>query len=249
MNSQKFLLEHGFAAKVPRKRKRKVASSKKKVGPKARAEPPDEAFVEPEIRRRYAKKREKVLNADNFAREQTHMARNRPQEKYADLSIDQMEKMAFLAGVGLTLQQICYCLKINYGTIANSAKYEEIMQALDEGRAKAKSKVNIALYRKACEGDVAAIKWWDTTRGDYKETVDHRISMEMTAVLPEQRLEKIKELSEKLKMLPMPLGNPKWAIKLGENVNIESDYDQEAADQAQGAEHLVQTPENVSEKV
>ena len=66
-----------------------------------------------------------------------------------------------LAGLGLTEEQIARSLGIHYTTLLDRKKnYSEFSEALATGRTRAIVQVSNALYDRAIEGDIAAIKYW-----------------------------------------------------------------------------------------
>lgn len=70
-----------------------------------------------------------------------------------------------LAGYGLTNAQIASVLGMAERTMRQKkADSEELDAALTRGRAKAAGVIGKALFLKAKEGDVAAIRWWEMTR-------------------------------------------------------------------------------------
>jgi hypothetical protein len=70
-----------------------------------------------------------------------------------------------LAGYGLTNAQIASVLGMAERTMRQKkADSDELDAALTRGRAKAAGVVGKALFLKAKEGDVAAIRWWEMTR-------------------------------------------------------------------------------------
>jgi hypothetical protein len=78
---------------------------------------------------------------------------------------DMIRQAEELAGYGLTSAQIASVLGMAERTLRQKkADSEEFDAALTRGRAKAAGVVGKALFLKAKEGDVAAIRWWEMTR-------------------------------------------------------------------------------------
>ena len=78
---------------------------------------------------------------------------------------DDIRRIEELAGYGLTIAQIAAVLGISDRTLRDHRGINpEIDAALQRGKAKAAAKVGRALYRRAVDGDVPAIRWWEMTR-------------------------------------------------------------------------------------
>lgn len=76
--------------------------------------------------------------------------------------LDRAEKMA---GYGMTAAQIASVLGFSERTLFRRMNDDErFAAALEAGRAKAAESVGRALFHKATDGDVNAIKWWEMTR-------------------------------------------------------------------------------------
>lgn len=76
-----------------------------------------------------------------------------------------MRQIETLAGYGLTHAQIAYAM----GMPARTFRYRKgylpaVQEAVDRGKAKAAGTIGQALFRKARDGDVAAIRWYEMTR-------------------------------------------------------------------------------------
>lgn len=85
----------------------------------------------------------------------------RPRKDFTDRDIGQIET---LAGYGLSLAQIASVMGIGE-TEFHSRKHEtRVSEALAAGQAKAQGVVGKALYLRAKDGDVNAIRWWEMTR-------------------------------------------------------------------------------------
>jgi len=70
-----------------------------------------------------------------------------------------------LAGYGLSVAQIGCIVGFSERTVHERAKEnEDFGAALQRGRAKAAAIVGKALFQRAKDGDVQAIRWWEMTR-------------------------------------------------------------------------------------
>ncbi len=86
----------------------------------------------------------------------------KPKINYTKRKLEEIEK---LAGLGLTLPMIASWLGLSKSGFEKNRKREpRIDEALERGRALAQEAVADALFNKALEGDVQAIKWWEMTR-------------------------------------------------------------------------------------
>ncbi len=88
-----------------------------------------------------------------------------------ELTDDQVRQIEVLAGYGMTLNGISAVLGIAPGTLRKKRDEERVSAALQRGLAVAESVVGQALYIKAKQGDMAAIKWWEQTRTGRSEKV------------------------------------------------------------------------------
>ena len=91
---------------------------------------------------------------------------DRPIGKLPLVITDEMLRQAGeLAGIGLTQVQIASVLGIGESTLRKH-KHEDarLYSALEAGRAKAAAIVGRALFHRASDGDVNAIKWYEMTR-------------------------------------------------------------------------------------
>jgi hypothetical protein len=78
---------------------------------------------------------------------------------------EQIQMIETLAGYGLTQTQIAHAMGIKPRTFRYRKAYlPEVAEAVDAGIAKAAGTVAQALFRKAKDGDVRAIQWWEMTR-------------------------------------------------------------------------------------
>lgn len=98
-----------------------------------------------------------------------------------------------LAGFGLTLPQISAVLGFSERTIyRRQEENEALAAALERGRAKAAAAVGRALFHKASDGDVPAIRWWEMTREGRSERVQTQNQHEVvTDAATQARLAKL----------------------------------------------------------
>jgi len=101
---------------------------------------------------------------------------------------DDIRKIEELAGYGLTMPQIAAVLGFTDRTLLNHREVNpEIDSALQRGKAKAAARVGRALFQRAVDGDVPAIRWWEMTREQRSErtqaesTIEVRIDAETEA--------------------------------------------------------------------
>lgn len=89
------------------------------------------------------------------------------------------KKAESLAAQGLTLAQIALTLGISYDTLNERKKeYSEFSDAIDLGKAKGIATVTNALFNKAKEGDVPAMKYYLNNRDNdaWKDRHDIQIA-------------------------------------------------------------------------
>jgi len=79
------------------------------------------------------------------------------------LDENMLRQVEELAGYGLTMAQIAAVLGFSERTLHNK-KTDELVAALQRGKAKAAAIVGKALFVRAKDGDVPAIRWWEMTR-------------------------------------------------------------------------------------
>lgn len=85
-----------------------------------------------------------------------------------------------LAGYGLSLPQIAAVLGFSERTLHNRKNDNDALDAaLRRGRAKAAALVGQALFHRAREGDVPAIRWWEMTREGRSEKVQAENKVEV----------------------------------------------------------------------
>ncbi len=80
---------------------------------------------------------------------------------FTDRDIGQIET---LAGYGLSLPQIAAVMGVSEREFTTRRNEPRINAALEAGKAKAQGVVGKALYLRAKDGDVNAIRWWEMTR-------------------------------------------------------------------------------------
>lgn len=89
-----------------------------------------------------------------------------------EITEDNLKQIEALAGYGMTLKQIAAVMGMHAGTFhIKKSEDERIQQAIDAGKAKAQGVVAKALFKKAKEGDIGAIKWWEMTRAKRRATL------------------------------------------------------------------------------
>lgn len=91
----------------------------------------------------------------------------RPRKDFTDRDIGQIET---LAGYGLSLPQIAAVMMISEQEFMTRRNEPLVNRALEAGKAKAQGVVGKALYLRAKDGDIAAIRWWEMTRAKRKAT-------------------------------------------------------------------------------
>lgn len=84
-----------------------------------------------------------------------------------------------LAGYGLNLGQIAAVLGFCERTLHNK-KNDELIAAIQRGKSKAAAIVGKALFGRAKDGDVPAIRWWEMTREGRSERAQVESKVEVT---------------------------------------------------------------------
>lgn len=130
-----------------------------------------------------------------------------------------LDRVAELAGRGLTQAEICLVLGISEATLYNRKRESEVFtDAIKRGRAVAAEAVANKLYDMAVAGDLGAIVWWEKTRCGRTDKVAHEVTgkdggpVEITALtqaqadqrLAEWRQQQISKLPSGLAAQPMP---------------------------------------------
>lgn len=86
-----------------------------------------------------------------------------------------------LAGYGMTQEQIAAVLGISDRSLRRRKQdNDEFLAAMRRGKAKASAEVGRALYRRAKDGDIPAIRWWEMTRDGRSERVSSENRHEVT---------------------------------------------------------------------
>lgn len=99
------------------------------------------------------------------------MPAGRPKFEITD---DVCKKAQSLAAQGLTLEQTAHSLGISYQTLNERRKeFTQFSEAIELGKAKGIATVTNALFNKAKEGDVPAIKYYLNNRdnGNWKDKI------------------------------------------------------------------------------
>ena len=106
------------------------------------------------------------------------------------------KKAESLAAQGLTLEQTAHALGISYHTLNEKRKeYDKFSEAIELGKAKGIATVTNALFNKAKDGDVPAMKYYLNNRdnGNWQERVAVTATVN-TNPTPEKRKGRIAEL-------------------------------------------------------
>ena len=96
------------------------------------------------------------------------------------LDDNMLRQVEELAGYGLTMAQIAAVLGFSERTLHNK-KTDELVAALQRGKAKAAAIVGKALFVRAKEGDVPAIRWWEMTREGRSERQQTEAKVEVVS--------------------------------------------------------------------
>lgn len=95
------------------------------------------------------------------------------------LDENMLRQVEELAGYGLTLGQIAAVLGFSERTLHNK-KTDELVAAIQRGKAKAAAIVGKSLFGRAKDGDVPAIRWWEMTREGRSERAQVESKVEVT---------------------------------------------------------------------
>jgi hypothetical protein len=96
------------------------------------------------------------------------------------LDENMLRQVEELAGYGLTMAQIAAVLGFSERTLHNK-KTDELVAALQRGKAKAAAIVGKALFVRAKDGDVPAIRWWEMTREGRSERSQTEAKVEVVS--------------------------------------------------------------------
>lgn len=96
------------------------------------------------------------------------------------LTENDLRQVEELAGYGLTLGQIAAVLGFSERTLHNK-KTDELIAAIQRGKAKAAAIVGKSLFGRARDGDVPAIRWWEMTREGRSERSQNDTRVEVVS--------------------------------------------------------------------
>ena len=112
------------------------------------------------------------------------------------------KKAEKLSAQGLTREQIAQVLGMGVSTLYEKLnKYSDLLEAIEEGKAKGIATVTNALFKKATEGDVPAQKYYLNNRDNrnWKDRIENKVEFEDKTPNPEKRKSRIQELISKAK--------------------------------------------------
>jgi transcriptional regulator with XRE-family HTH domain len=108
-------------------------------------------------------------------------ARGRPSKTEDLTSPDVLRQVEELAGYGLTQEQIAAVIGLSERTLRRRKEDTEVFSAaIQRGKAKASAEVGKSLFRRAKEGEVSAIRWWEMTRDGRSERSQAETKIEVT---------------------------------------------------------------------
>ena len=87
-----------------------------------------------------------------------------------ELTEDNYRQIETLAGYGLSLPQIAAVMGLSEQEFRTRRHETKVNSALQSGIAKAQGIVGKALFLRAQDGDIAAIRWWEMTRAKRRAT-------------------------------------------------------------------------------
>lgn len=90
--------------------------------------------------------------------------------KATDFTDKEIQQIETLAGYGLSTPQIAAVMGISEREFRLRAHEDKINAALESGKGKAQAVIGKALFLRAKEGDVPAIRWWEMTRAKRRAT-------------------------------------------------------------------------------
>jgi hypothetical protein len=101
-----------------------------------------------------------------------------PGKRTPELDENALRQVEELAGYGLTMGQIAAVLGFSERTLHNK-KTDELVAAIQRGKAKAAAIVGKSLFGRAKDGDVPAIRWWEMTREGRSEKTQTEATVEV----------------------------------------------------------------------
>lgn len=91
-----------------------------------------------------------------------------------------IERVAELAGRGLSHAEICLVIGVSEATLYNRKRESEVFtEAIKRGQAVAADAVANKLYEMATGGDLGAIVWWEKTRRGLSDKVQQHITIDV----------------------------------------------------------------------
>lgn len=91
-------------------------------------------------------------------------------KRLPEIDENMLRQVEELAGLGLRLDQIAAVIGFSERTLARRKdENEALLAAIQRGKAKASAIVGRALFSRAKDGDVPAIRWWEMTRDGRSE--------------------------------------------------------------------------------
>lgn len=101
-------------------------------------------------------------------------------KRLPELTDETLRQAEELAGYGLRLDQIAAVLGFSERTMHRKREENEALEAaIRRGKAKASASVGKALFAKAKDGDVPAIRWWEMTRDGRSERTQNEAKVEV----------------------------------------------------------------------
>jgi sirohydrochlorin ferrochelatase len=92
-----------------------------------------------------------------------------------------LNRVEELAAQGLSQAEICVSLNISEDTLGRRKKDSaDFAEALRRGKTKAATVVSSKLFEMAAAGNVAAIRWWETTRMGLSDRMKSEVSVQQT---------------------------------------------------------------------
>lgn len=92
-----------------------------------------------------------------------------------------LSRVEELASQGLSQTEICVSLGISEDTLGRRKKDSaDFAEALRRGKTKAATVVSSKLFEMAAAGNVAAIRWWETTRMGLSDKMKSEVTIKQT---------------------------------------------------------------------